>query len=33
MMFPEAAARAGQYFRGGKVDDVTVVIAVVQETT
>ncbi|KAI0748101.1 protein serine/threonine phosphatase 2C [Daedaleopsis nitida] len=29
--FERAAAREGMYFRGGKVDDVTVVVAMVQE--
>ncbi|TDL27463.1 protein serine/threonine phosphatase 2C [Rickenella mellea] len=30
--FEKAAAREGMYFRGGKIDDVTVVVAMVQET-
>ncbi|EPQ58128.1 hypothetical protein GLOTRDRAFT_72211 [Gloeophyllum trabeum ATCC 11539] len=30
--FERAAAREGMYFRGGKVDDVTVIVALVRET-
>jgi len=29
--FEKSAAREGMYFRGGKIDDVTVVIAMVQD--
>ncbi|KAK2466924.1 hypothetical protein APHAL10511_001182 [Amanita phalloides] len=31
--FERAAAREGMYFRGGKVDDVTIIVGLVRETT
>jgi len=30
--FQKAAARVGQYFQGGKMDDVTVVLVMIRET-